>query len=66
MERWCFEINIFVFFWGEVIIILEDVIILGGYFVFGDFVFGFIGNKEIVKIEEKLVIFYLEIFRGKL
>ncbi|RHN67036.1 putative aminotransferase-like, plant mobile domain-containing protein [Medicago truncatula] len=39
VEKWCCETNTFVFLFGEATITLEDVIVLGGYSLFGHPVF---------------------------
>ncbi|KAK4706712.1 hypothetical protein R3W88_033724 [Solanum pinnatisectum] len=38
VERWCCETNSFMFLWGEATISLEDVMILGGVFCFGELI----------------------------
>lgn len=54
VEKWCLDINIFFFFWGEVIIILEDVMFFLGFFVLGFFVF-VVFDELGERVKEKLV-----------
>ncbi|XP_065862344.1 uncharacterized protein [Euphorbia lathyris] len=53
-EKWCLDINTFIFPWAEATITLEDIMVLGGYSVFGSPVFGTQESKELEEIEEKL------------
>ncbi|XP_058788194.1 uncharacterized protein LOC131662427 [Vicia villosa] len=55
VEKWCCETNTFVFPFGEATITLEDVMVLGGYSLFGDPVFTSLQDQEMKEIEKKLV-----------
>ncbi|KAF3671127.1 putative E3 ubiquitin-protein ligase RHA2A-like [Capsicum annuum] len=54
VERWCCETNTFIFPWGEATVTLEDMMILGGFSVLGDFVLFPLQSPEMVQIEENL------------
>ncbi|XP_024634660.1 uncharacterized protein [Medicago truncatula] len=53
-EKWCSETNCFVFPFGEATITLEDVIVLGGYSLFGYPVFTQLDDPEMRDMENKL------------
>ncbi|WCJ32735.1 Aminotransferase-like plant mobile domain family protein [Euphorbia peplus] len=54
-EKWCLDTNTFIFPWGEATISLQDMMVLGGFSVFGSPVFSsFPEGKGMKKIEEKL------------
>ncbi|KAK4706710.1 hypothetical protein R3W88_033722 [Solanum pinnatisectum] len=61
-ERWCCETNSFMFPWGEDIISLEDMMILGGFSFLGDLenktqhdsVLSSLQSRELVEIEKNL------------
>lgn len=53
-EKWCSETNTFIFPWGEATITLEDIMVLGGYSVLGDFVLSPLESTELKEIEDKL------------
>jgi len=55
VEKWCCETNTFVFLFGEATITLEDVIVLGGYSLFGHPVFTHLEDQEMREVEQKLV-----------
>ncbi|KAI5409439.1 hypothetical protein KIW84_055032 [Lathyrus oleraceus] len=55
-EKWCSETNTFVFPFGEATITLEDVIVLGGYSLFGDPVFTPLEDQEMKEVEKKLIL----------
>jgi hypothetical protein len=55
VEKWCSETNTFVFPFGEATITLEDVIVLGGYSLFGYRVFTSLEDQEMREVEEKLI-----------
>ncbi|PNX87302.1 serine/threonine-protein phosphatase [Trifolium pratense] len=55
-EKWCCETNTFVFPFGEATITLEDVVVLGGYSLFGDPVFKPLEDQEMREVEQKLII----------
>ncbi|KAJ8622768.1 hypothetical protein MRB53_031297 [Persea americana] len=54
VESWCADTNTFVFEWGESTITLEDVLILGGFSVLGEFVNAPL-NEEMGEIEKTIV-----------
>ncbi|RWR93809.1 Serine/threonine-protein phosphatase 7 [Cinnamomum micranthum f. kanehirae] len=54
VESWCADTNTFVFEWGESTITLEDVLILGGFSVLGEFVNAPL-NEEMRGIEKTIV-----------
>ncbi|XXG83626.1 hypothetical protein AAC387_Pa10g1338 [Persea americana] len=54
VESWCADTNTFVFEWGESTITLEDVLILGGFSVLGEFVTAPL-NEEMGEIEKTIV-----------
>ncbi|KAI5409435.1 hypothetical protein KIW84_055030 [Lathyrus oleraceus] len=56
VEKWCSETNTFVFPFGEATITLEDVIVLGGYSLFGDPVFTPLEDQEMKEVEKKLML----------
>ncbi|CAK8565544.1 unnamed protein product [Lathyrus sativus] len=56
VEKWCSERNTFVFPFGEATITLEDVIVLGGYSLFGDPVFTPLEDQEMKEVEKKLIL----------
>ncbi|XP_050217144.1 protein MAIN-LIKE 2-like [Mercurialis annua] len=54
-QKWCPETNTFVFPWAEATITLEDVMILGGFFVLGSPIFPCsLESNELEEIEKKL------------
>ncbi|CAK8565546.1 unnamed protein product [Lathyrus sativus] len=53
-EKWCSQTNTFVFPFGEATITLEDVIVLGGYSLFGDPVFTPLEDQEMREVKKKL------------
>jgi len=55
VEKWCCETNTFVFLFGEATITLEDVIVLGGYSLFGHPIFKPLEDQEMRKVEQKLI-----------
>ncbi|XP_024634639.1 uncharacterized protein [Medicago truncatula] len=55
VEKWCCETNTFVFLFGEATITLEDVIVLGGYSLFGLPVFAHLEDQEMREVEQKLI-----------
>ena len=55
VEKWCCETNTYVFLFGEATITLEDVIVLGGYSLFGHPVFTQLEDQEMREVEQKLV-----------
>ncbi|WJX37771.1 hypothetical protein P8452_25503 [Trifolium repens] len=55
VEKWCSETNTFVFPFGEATITLEDVIVLGGYSLFGYPVFTSLEDQEMREVEQKLI-----------
>ncbi|XP_010675659.2 uncharacterized protein LOC104891641 [Beta vulgaris subsp. vulgaris] len=64
-EKWCPESNTFVLPWGEVTITLEDVMVLGGFSVTGESVLSEISSKNLLEIEEKLLMGRSEMMRTK-
>ncbi|KAM1041370.1 hypothetical protein ACFX13_031295 [Malus domestica] len=54
-ERWCSETNTFIFPWGEATITLEDIMVLGGFSVFGDSVLSPLVTTELKEIKDKLL-----------
>ncbi|KAM2960953.1 hypothetical protein FF1_030584 [Malus domestica] len=54
-ERWCSETNTFIFPWGEATITLEDIMVLGGFSVFGDSVLSSLVTTELKEIKDKLL-----------
>ncbi|XP_056683155.1 uncharacterized protein [Spinacia oleracea] len=64
-EKWCSETSTFVLPWGEVTITLEDVLVLGGFSVTGDSVLSEIRSKELLEIEESLLVARSELIRTK-
>ncbi|GAV68625.1 PMD domain-containing protein [Cephalotus follicularis] len=54
-EKWNPETNTLVFPWAEASITLEDVLILGGYSVWGSPVTCLVESRELMEIEEELV-----------
>ncbi|RWR93808.1 Serine/threonine-protein phosphatase 7 [Cinnamomum micranthum f. kanehirae] len=54
VESWCADTNAFVFEWGESTITLEDVLILGGFSVLGEFVNAPL-SEEMGQIEKTIV-----------
>lgn len=55
-ERWCAETNTFLFSWGEFSVTLEDVMVFGGFSVFGEPVFKRLDNVEFELVEEKMAV----------
>jgi len=55
VEKWCCETNTFVFLFGEATITLEDVIVLGGYSLFGLPVFAQLEDQEMREVGQKLI-----------
>ena len=55
VEKWCCETNTFMFLFGEATVTLEDVIVLGGYSLFGYPVFTLLEDQEMREVEQKLV-----------
>ncbi|XP_058788193.1 uncharacterized protein LOC131662426 [Vicia villosa] len=53
-EKWCSQTNTFVFPFAEATITLEDVMVLGGYSLFGDPVFTPLEDQEMGEVEKKL------------
>ncbi|CAI8596556.1 unnamed protein product [Vicia faba] len=56
VEKWCSETNTFVFPFGEATITLEDVVVLGGYSLFGDPVFTPLEDQDMKEVEKKLML----------
>ncbi|XP_050217311.2 protein MAIN-LIKE 2-like [Mercurialis annua] len=64
-QKWCPETNTFVFPWAEATITLEDVMILGGFFVLGLPTFPCsLENDELEEIEKKMNEARTELGRG--
>jgi hypothetical protein len=51
VEKWCFETNKFVFPFGEAIITLEDIMVLGGYSLFGSPISKPLKDQEMKEVE---------------
>ncbi|XP_045822483.1 uncharacterized protein LOC123915413 [Trifolium pratense] len=56
VEKWCSETNTFVFPFAEATITLEDVMVLGGYSLYGYPVFTSLEDQEMRDVEQKLII----------
>ncbi|CAJ2639709.1 unnamed protein product [Trifolium pratense] len=56
VEKWCSETNTSVFPFGEATITLEDVLVLGGYSLFGHPVFTSLEDQKMKEVEQKLII----------
>jgi hypothetical protein len=56
VEIWCCNTNTFIFPFGEAIITLEDIIVLGGYPITGDPVFAQVKDQEMREVENKLIL----------
>ncbi|WJX37748.1 hypothetical protein P8452_25482 [Trifolium repens] len=54
VEKWCCETNTFVFPFGEATITLEDVMVLGGYSLFGSPISKPLKGQEMKEVEQKL------------
>ncbi|WJX31770.1 hypothetical protein P8452_20166 [Trifolium repens] len=54
VEKWCSETNTFMFPFGEATITLEDVMILGGYSLFGSPISKPLKDQEMKEVEQKL------------
>ncbi|WJX37770.1 hypothetical protein P8452_25502 [Trifolium repens] len=54
VEKWCSETNTFVFPFGEATITLEDVVVLGGYSLFGSPISKPLKDQEMKEVEQKL------------
>ncbi|KAK2984841.1 hypothetical protein RJ640_004666 [Escallonia rubra] len=53
-ERWCVETNTFVFPWGEATVTLEDMMVLGGYSVWGHSVLAPLNAKDLIETDASL------------
>ena len=56
VEKWCCNTKTFIFSFGEAIITLEDIIVLGGYPIIGDPVFTLVKDQEMREVENKLIL----------
>ncbi|KAL3508503.1 hypothetical protein ACH5RR_027904 [Cinchona calisaya] len=65
-EKWCLETNTFLFSWGEATITLEDVMVLGGYSVLGDFIISSPHrSKDILRMQQKLTAIHCTISQSR-
>ncbi|XP_018623190.1 uncharacterized protein [Nicotiana tomentosiformis] len=53
-ERWCLETNTFILPWGEATVTLEDMVVLGGYSVWGHCVLKPVKTKDSFEVEKTL------------
>ncbi|CAJ2646618.1 unnamed protein product [Trifolium pratense] len=65
VEKWCCETNTFVLPFCEVAITLEDVMVLGGYSLFGDPVFSLLEDQEMREVEKKLIFARQQFYKSK-
>ena len=65
VHKWCPETNTFVFPFGEATITLEDVVVLGGFSLFGDPVFTSLQGNEMREVENNLISARNELYKTK-
>ncbi|XP_045824790.1 serine/threonine-protein phosphatase 7 long form homolog [Trifolium pratense] len=65
VEKWCSETNTFVFPFGEATITLEDVMVLGGYSLFGSPISKPLKDQEMKEVEKKLKLARSQLYKTK-